>query len=56
MRHSYLGNYIEIQNNRFNNNYAEEYGGAIATSSDESISNNKFKNNEPEDIKIIDMV
>jgi predicted outer membrane repeat protein len=50
------GDYMEIQNNRFNNNYAEEYGGAIATISEESISNNKFKNNEPEDIKIIDMV
>lgn len=48
------GDYIEIQNNRFSYNNAEEYGGAIATIRDESISNNKFKENQQDDIKILE--
>lgn len=48
-----IGDYLTIENNRFSYNFAED-GGAIATSNNETISNNKFKENSPNDIKILE--
>lgn len=48
-----IGDYLTIENNRFSYNTAED-GGAIATNNNESITNNKFKENTPNDIKILE--
>lgn len=49
------GKYVSIDNNLFSDNYARVYGGAICKTSPGYVgTQNKYENNTPDDVKIIE--